>query len=343
MPRSIVLAAALILSAGFAAVTAQTLAASVPAREYVYVDGRLLATEHRACPFTLEIISYIGPWDTATHSRNLITPEPSCSWTSTLAPQAWWVTRTSPPSGTGSAIVSVNASGYHTSAWSEFGKPSRNVPRSASVEAGGQRMRFLQGHAYMDPDLHFQDVFDESFRAYTGLLKHYGITTGCGSNLFCPNDPMLRAHMATFLARVVLYQENNGNTTIPEASQFETPVFPDVYYGQWWWNAVQYLGKKGLLRPRASGLFEPESNTTRAEMGEHVILIKYRNSPDFTYPARPFFTDVPETHPSFKHIQKLREQGITSGNGAPDVFDPGIAVLRFQMAIFLIRAYFTQE
>ncbi|MCS7026674.1 MAG: S-layer homology domain-containing protein [Bryobacteraceae bacterium] len=67
------------------------------------------------------------------------------------------------------------------------------------------------------------------------------------------------------------------------------------------------------------------------------IIRKLMNGDAFTYTTRPYFTDVPPTHPHFAHIQKLRDLGITSGCTTTS-FCPEDSVTRGQMAAFIIRA-----
>jgi hypothetical protein len=61
----------------------------------------------------------------------------------------------------------------------------------------------------------------------------------------------------------------------------------------------------------------------------------------FSYPPAAFFNDVPDTHPFFKYIQKLREIGITGGcSMAPPLYCADGPVTRGQMAVFLVRAFY---
>jgi hypothetical protein len=62
----------------------------------------------------------------------------------------------------------------------------------------------------------------------------------------------------------------------------------------------------------------------------------------FSYNPTPEFNDVPDTHPFFKYIQKLRELSITGGcNAAPPLYCPDSPLTRGQMAVFLVRGFFT--
>src|SRR5579871_4226115 len=59
------------------------------------------------------------------------------------------------------------------------------------------------------------------------------------------------------------------------------------------------------------------------------------------YPAAPYFTDVPSTHPYFPWIQKMKQLGITSGCNTT-TYCPDDPVTREQMAVFIMRGAFNQ-
>ena len=51
-------------------------------------------------------------------------------------------------------------------------------------------------------DIQFEDVSEDSVHAENiQWLRYLGITTGCGDGNYCPDDPVTRAEMATFLRR----------------------------------------------------------------------------------------------------------------------------------------------
>jgi S-layer homology domain len=86
----------------------------------------------------------------------------------------------------------------------------------------------------------------------------------------------------------------------------------------------------------------PDDPVTRGQMAVFLIRavlgITAQDTPPS--PATPFFTDVPAAHPFFSFIQKMRELGITSGCTAT-TYRPDAPATRGQMAVFLIRAFFT--
>ena len=60
----------------------------------------------------------------------------------------------------------------------------------------------------------------------------------------------------------------------------------------------------------------------------------------FPFTDSQFFTDVPTSHPYYSFIQKLKELGVTGGCSA-NSFCPDEPTTRGQMAVFLIRSFFT--
>ena len=59
-----------------------------------------------------------------------------------------------------------------------------------------------------------------------------------------------------------------------------------------------------------------------------------------------YFTDVPNTHPYYAFIQKLRELRITNGRSLPAVgatqgtYDPDGTLTRGELMTFLVRSFF---
>jgi hypothetical protein len=51
---------------------------------------------------------------------------------------------------------------------------------------------------------YFDDVVDHTTTPYVNRLHELGITDGCGTRLFCPDDFLIRDQMAAFLARAFL-------------------------------------------------------------------------------------------------------------------------------------------
>jgi len=155
-----------------------------------------------------------------------------------------------------------------------------------------------------------------------------GIMLGCKTSplAFCPDDPLKRDQLAVTLMRMKF-----GATF----SYSKTPSFSDVPSGHWAFAAIQKLYELKLTAGCGAGKFCPADDTLRNQAAVFLVRAKYGNA--FTYNQTPFFADVPNTHLSFKYIQKLRQENITKGCGSGK-YCPALAITRAQWAVFLYGA-----
>ncbi|HHQ49198.1 MAG TPA: S-layer homology domain-containing protein, partial [Acidobacteria bacterium] len=118
----------------------------------------------------------------------------------------------------------------------------------------------------------FADVVCESTpnADYIEQLYADGITTGCSQGpplLYCPNDPVTRAQMATFITRAAY-----GPSFVPPAPT--GTVYPDVAPGQpGWWAAgyIEFLTSEGVVSGYPDGTYKPMENTRRAQMAKMIV------------------------------------------------------------------------
>ena len=80
----------------------------------------------------------------------------------------------------------------------------------------------------------------------------------------------------------------------------------------------------------------PSNNVTRQAMAALIIRALYGET--FDYTLTPYFTDVPDTHQFFKYVQKMKDEGITTGYTATE-YCPSSSVTRAAMAASLTRAF----
>jgi hypothetical protein len=101
---------------------------------------------------------------------------------------------------------------------------------------------------------------------------------------------------------------------------------------------IQKMYEEGITFGYADGTYRPAGNVTRGQMAAFIIRGIFGD--DFSYEDTPHFTDVTEaTHPVlFKYIQKMYEEGITTGY-ADNTYRPSQPVTRGQMAAFIIRGF----
>jgi hypothetical protein len=88
------------------------------------------------------------------------------------------------------------------------------------------------------------------------LLFSDGITSGCGFNNYCPENPTTRAEMAVFLLRAKHGQDYAPPTPVG--------VFNDVPLTHWAAGWIEQLAAKGITLGCGNGNYCPNSSVTRA-------------------------------------------------------------------------------
>lgn len=180
----------------------------------------------------------------------------------------------------------------------------------------------------------FTDVSSSSpFADYINVIRLWGITSGCGAQTFCPQDPVTREQMAAFLVRAVLGADS---FTFPT-----TPYFTDVAASHPYFRYIQKLRELGITQGCSPTAFCPSNRVSREQMAAFLVKAKLRSlhGDNFPFPSAPFFSDVSASSPFFPYIQKLRELGITQGCGSGSTFCPASDIRREEMAVFLARAF----
>jgi hypothetical protein len=124
-------------------------------------------------------------------------------------------------------------------------------------------LRGMHGGAYTPPAATgtvFTDVPLGSFaNAWIEQLYAEGITGGCGSNKYCPNDTVTRAQMAIFLLRA-----EHGKTYAPPAAQGN--VFVDVPLGSFADAWIEQLYTEGITGGCSAGHYCPSASVARDQM-----------------------------------------------------------------------------
>jgi hypothetical protein len=180
----------------------------------------------------------------------------------------------------------------------------------------------------------FTDVTPQSvFFPVVELLDEMGITTGCASTDFCPDENISRAQMAVFMVRGIL---GTGNFTYSP-----TPYFTDVPSNAFAFEYIQKLYELGLTTGCGGGDFCPNDTVSRAEAAVFIVRARYGAANPFPYSPYPIYADVPSAAFGFAFIQRLSEDFITSGcSSSPEDFCPTDPVTREQMAAFIERGLF---
>ena len=271
----------------------------------------------QACSF----LAYPSPlWvdSTAQTARVYVdaTP-PTCSW-STGGSTAW---ATIGPGMTGNGFASVTVSANGT-----------GVERSAALTVAGQTVVLKQ----WSTQLVFADVTpDYSYFDGVNLLFARKITSGCSTvpMLYCGYFFATRAQIATFIVRAIL--GGDGFAFSP------TPYFNDVPANHPYFPWIQKLRELGVTAGCSPNGYCPDQWITRGEMAVLLIRARYGAADTFSFSTNPRFADVPASHPYFKWIQKMGQDGITAGCSAVD-YCPGYLLTRGDAALLLMRAGFNQ-
>jgi Leucine-rich repeat (LRR) protein len=125
----------------------------------------------------------------------------------------------------------------------------------------------------------FGDVGASDFAAnFIEQLFADGITGGCGSGNYCPNDSVTRAQMAVFLLRAI-----NGAGYVPPPP---TGIFGDVPVGAFAANFIEQLAAVGITSGCGGGNYCPNDPVTRAQMAVFLVRAFNLDQPqDTTAPA----------------------------------------------------------
>jgi subtilisin family serine protease len=180
------------------------------------------------------------------------------------------------------------------------------------------------------------------FYHYIEQLFDLGITTGCGTNsggqlIFCPGDFVPRQQMAAFLMRAT------GQTQLLSP----TPTFADVPTSNPFYGWIERLFEQGVTTGCGTNsggqlIYCPAQFVPRQQMA--AFLMRATGQTQLLSPT-PTFADVPTSNPFYGWIERLFEQGVTTGcgtnSGGQLIYCPGDSVPRQQMAAFLIRAFAT--
>jgi hypothetical protein len=174
----------------------------------------------------------------------------------------------------------------------------------------------------------FNDVSPSHWaQPYVSALTCAGITYGCTEGEYCPTAGVSRAQMAAFIVRAK-YGE--------DFTYSDTPSFSDVPDAHWAFKYIQKVFEEGISTGCGENTFCPDMKVTRAQMVAFIIRALYGE--DFSFSEIPYFTDLTSSHWSFPYIQKVYEDGISTGydNGT---FRPQVKVNKAQVAVFIARAF----
>ena len=177
----------------------------------------------------------------------------------------------------------------------------------------------------------FNDVVVTSTHAENiSQMALENITLGCDANWnYCPNDPVTRAQMGSFLGRFLDVLGNGG--VLGAVSGFDDVPDGNVHAAR-----VRQIADAGITlgcNP-AGTLYCPDDPVTRAQMATFIArALGLAPDPDNR------FSDVVTGSTHAGNINAVAEAGVTLGcDPGGTMFCPNDSVTRAQMASFLIRA-----
>ncbi|HMZ07375.1 MAG TPA: S-layer homology domain-containing protein [Anaerolineales bacterium] len=137
-------------------------------------------------------------------------------------------------------------------------------------------LRSIHGSSYTPPGVGggtgFADVpADYWAAAWIKQLAAEGITGGCGTGLYCPENAVTRDQMAVFLLKA-----KHGSAYTPPAVGGSTG-FSDVPIDYWSAAWIKQLATEGISTGCSTGVFCPSNAVTREQMA--VFLVRAFNIP----------------------------------------------------------------
>ena len=164
----------------------------------------------------------------------------------------------------------------------------------------------------------FVDSYDSPFLEDILWMADQGITQGCAVDRFCPNDPVTRAQMATFLDRALSFPAT--------PTDFFTDDNGSVHH-----DAINRMAAEGVTLGCGTGLYCPADSITRAQMASFLA-----RALDLPASGTDYFSDD-ESSPHEGNINRIAKAGVTLGCST-GLYCPESLVTRGQMAAFLHRA-----
>ena len=167
-------------------------------------------------------------------------------------------------------------------------------------------------------------------------LAWNGVSLGCATTpaRFCPDAPVTRAEMATFIERA---KRGSGFTFTATGTRFA-----DVPASHWASGFIEQLYTDGITLGCATEPLRycPDSPITRAQMAPMLLKARYGSTFNAGSASGTLFVDVASSTPFAAWIERVYQYGISLGcTASPRRYCPDSAVTRAQMALFLQRTF----
>jgi len=186
----------------------------------------------------------------------------------------------------------------------------------------------------------FNDVpVSNLFYFYIESLLHSGVTAGCTTNEYCPNNTVLRSHMAKFIC-AAMQKKTPGTCATASCAQ----LFTDVPASNPFCPYIESLYNSGVVAGCQSSplMYCPSLTTVRQAMAKFICMGMEAATPGScpTASCAGIFGDVTSSNPFCSYIEALYNVGVISGcQSSPLLYCPSTNVNRAQMGKFLINAF----
>ncbi|MBI5148427.1 S-layer homology domain-containing protein [Candidatus Pacearchaeota archaeon] len=151
-----------------------------------------------------------------------------------------------------------------------------------ALAASGKEITMQHPGSYYFTDVQAGSNYDEA----VGKIRELGITLGCTTTTYCPNNYATRAQVALFLVRTLNALYGKTLTALHNGSYY----FTDVPAGSAYDEAVGILKERGITQGCTTTTYCPTNNATRAEVAVFIqrafAIVIYEN-------PTPSFSDVP--------------------------------------------------
>ncbi len=148
-------------------------------------------------------------------------------------------------------------------------------------------------------------------------MRDLGITAGCGTNIYCPNDAVTRGQMAVFIVRARFGA--TAGFTYPL-----TPLFTDVGTDNAYFAWIQKMKQLGITSGCGPGTYCPNDSVTREEMAAFLMRGAFNQ---LLAPGTPVVSSVSPSSvpPGYTVVVTLIGQNTNWVNGVTQVGTaPGI-------------------
>jgi hypothetical protein len=179
------------------------------------------------------------------------------------------------------------------------------------------------------PPAGFEDTRGNAHARSIDCVVWWELARGLTSKQYAPGKPVIRAHMATFLARLVV--ESGGSLPSAPPDAFDDDDSTGTHE-----LAINQLAAVGVVKGKGGRSFDPHRFVTRDQMATFLVAALERRTGRSLEQGEDYFDDDNGNlhEPS---INKVAHAGVTGGS-AEGRYAPTLSTDRAQMASFLSRA-----